>query len=245
MGGIPPRPGSRGAFAPPPLGPRAARPAPLREDGAALSGQCAGLRAWSAGGRWGLQAATPSSAPCPGTVGRRAQRSRLRSAAESALVGAAAAASRQVGARAEGRPSGPHAQPAVVARPGSLRPGRRELGCAARGLSLAGGGRAGRGAARPGARSLIGGASGQGAGSAGGMRVCLVAPALCRSSPHRRLLSLPTMCLLWRNVLRMQGDVSYHPCPFRARGNCCTREDCYGRISHGISREHRKGAVNP
>lgn len=163
-GGIPPRPGSRGAFAPPPLGPRAARPAPLREDGAALSGQCAGLRAWSAGGRWGLQAATPSSAPCPGTVGRRAQRSRLRSAAESALVGAAAAASRQVGARAEGRPSGPLAQPAVVACPGSLRPGRRELGSAARGLSLAGGGRAGRGAARPGARSFIGGASGQGAG---------------------------------------------------------------------------------
>lgn len=149
--GIPRRPGSRGAFAPPPLGPWASRPAPLWEDGAALSGQCAGLRAWSAGGRRGLQAATPSSAPCPGTVGRRAQRSGLRSAAESGLGGAAAATSGQVGAgAAEGRPSGPHAQPAVVARPGNLRPGRRELGSAARGLSLAGGGRACRGAARPG-----------------------------------------------------------------------------------------------
>nr|XP_048291793.1 ran-binding protein 17 [Myodes glareolus] len=45
----------------------------------------------------------------------------------------------------------------------SYRPGR--------GLSLAGGGRAGRGPARPGARSLIGGASGQGAGCAGGVRL--------------------------------------------------------------------------
>lgn len=51
------------------------------------------------------------------------------------------------------------------------RPGRRERGSAARGLSLAGGGRAGRGPARPGARSLIGGASGQGAGCAGGVHL--------------------------------------------------------------------------
>lgn len=119
-GGIPRRPGSRGVFAPPPLSPWAARPAQLWEDGAALSGQCAGPRAWSAGGRWGLQAATPTSAPYPGMVGRPAQRSRLCSTAESALVGAVAAASWQVGAGAEGPPSGPHAQPAVVARPGSL-----------------------------------------------------------------------------------------------------------------------------
>lgn len=49
--------------------------------------------------------------------GRRAQRSRLRSAA---LVGAATAASRQVGAGAEGPPSASQAQPTVVARPRSL-----------------------------------------------------------------------------------------------------------------------------
>lgn len=38
----------------------------------------------------------------------------------------------------------------------------------------------------------------------------------------------------------MQGDIHYHPCPFGARGNYRTRENCYGRISHGISREHRQ-----
>lgn len=54
-----------------------------------------------AGGWWGLQAATPSSAPCLGTVGRRAQRSGLRSAAKSALL------------------------PQLQRRPGRWEPGRR------------------------------------------------------------------------------------------------------------------------
>lgn len=62
----------------------------------------------------------PELSPLPGNGRGRAQRSGLRSAAEYALLGAAAAASRQVGVGAEGPPSGPYAQPAVAARPGSL-----------------------------------------------------------------------------------------------------------------------------
>lgn len=62
----------------------------------------------------------PEPSPLPGNGVGRAQRSGLRSAAEYALVGAAVAASRQVGAGAEGPPSGPYAQPAVAVRPGSL-----------------------------------------------------------------------------------------------------------------------------
>lgn len=122
--GIPRRSGSRGALAPPPLGPRAARPAPLREDGAALSGQCAGPRAWSAGGGlwwWWDPRPRPRAQPLArGRWGGGLRRAGCAPAAESALVGTAAAASGQEGAGTEGQPSDPHAQPAVRALPGSL-----------------------------------------------------------------------------------------------------------------------------
>lgn len=169
--GIPRRSGSRGALAPPPLGPRAARPAPLREDGAALSGQCAGCGpgAPAVAGDGGSQATTPNErSPLAGDGESAAGCARP---PKSVLVGVGCSDVRAGGSRCGGaawQPSRPARGPRPPGEPGL---GGRGGGSAARGLSLAGGGRAGRGPARPGTRSLIGGASGQGAGCAGGVRL--------------------------------------------------------------------------
>lgn len=178
--GIPRRSGSRGALAPPPLSPRAARPAPLREDGAALSGQCAGLRAWSSGGGgWraargggGAQAATPSEhSPLPGDGESAAGCARP---PDSALVGVGCSDVRAGGSGCGGAAWQP-SRPARGPRP----PGEPGLG--GRGGGSAGarledchwpeaGGRVGARRGRERAASLEE-PRGQGAGCAGGVRL--------------------------------------------------------------------------
>lgn len=173
--GIPRRSGSRGALAPPPLGPRAARPAPLREDGAALSGQCAGLRAWSSGGggRRGGPRPRPraSTAPCPGTASRRRVALAHPIPPSSAW---AAAMSGQVGAGAKGPPGSPHAQPAGPRSPGEPGLGGRGGGSAGARLEDChwpeAGGRVGARHGRERAASLEE-PRGQGAGCTGGVRL--------------------------------------------------------------------------
>lgn len=191
----------------------------------------------------------PELSPLPGNGGAAGTEKRVTLGRRVRSVAAAAAASRQVGAGAEGSPSGPHAQPAVLARPGSLSSEARTAGARQRGQRTVigrrragGSGRGATGSAQPHWWSLRAGRRlrWRAAGLPGGW---LSHSAGLRSSEVYR--ASPLCVSLWRTVLGMQGGVSYHPCPYRARGNCCTREDCYGRISHGVSREHRKGAVNP
>lgn len=228
------------------LGPRG----PRRSEKMALhfqvSAPAAGLelRRWRAArGVGGSQAATPSEhSPLPGDGELAAGCARP---PESALVGVGCSDVRAGGSGSGGAARQPP-HPARGRRPPG-EPGLRGRGGGSAGARLEdchwpeAGGRVGARRGRERAASLEE-PRGRARAALEGC-ICLVAQALSGSSSHRRLRSLPTG-VRWRNVLGLQGNISYHPYPFRARGNYCTRENCYGRISHGISRGHRKRAGN-